>query len=176
MAGRSGYLVDIMKQLDALNVNFLGRSGEQVVCTHHAHVFLKTLVTNITVHLTFPSFERSYWKFSIGRHLCANDEVCNSYLFLWNSLGFCSYWKKTCCFSLSPSSWTLMMLLRSWSSLSCSVSMSGAADTSSFLLLTFTGSWMNAGFQKFKLLQIKCLAYSAPDICVTFSVMNLRSD
>ena len=106
-----------------------------------------------------------------------------SHLFLWNltnAFGILQLLKRTCCFSLLPSPWTLMMLLHScsWSSLSCSVMMNGAANTSSFLLLTFTASWIKTGFQKCEHFLRKCWAYSAPHICVRrqVSVMNLNKN
>lgn len=55
-----------------------------------------------------------------------------------------------------PSLWTPIMLCHScsWTSLSCSVTMSGVVDTRSFLL--FTCSWIKAGFQKCEHLQRNC--------------------
>jgi len=57
-------------------------------CELHSHIkafgtklhrFLKTLLTERTLHRTFHSFERGHWQFSSGLCRCANGELCNSF-------------------------------------------------------------------------------------------------
>lgn len=55
----------------------------------------------------------------------------------WTFSGFCTYWKGHVVFLSSVG-----MLLHSWSTLTRSVMVSQATKTSSFLLLTFRGSWV----------------------------------
>ena len=118
----------------------------------------------LNLHRTFSSFARGHGQFSKGQHWCIKVEVCSGHrISLCGVLTKC-FWdfiaieEDMLLFSPLPSPWTHMMLHRScsWTSLTCTVTTSGVADTGNFLWLTFTSSWLKVGFQKCEHLQRIC--------------------
>ncbi len=146
LAGRFGFFSLTAQSIWMLNQPTRARcSGEPAICTHQglwnqAPAFPKTPVIAGAQYLTFLCIVWGHGQFFTRQYWCADEEVYNSH---WISL--CRFqqvlflqWKRTCCFSPPPSPRTLMMphISCSWSSLSCSATMSwtSAALTCELLL------------------------------------------